>query len=176
MVAKCCPNLETLHLIACAELVISWIKKSDLNDNSSLYNHLIPFKKQTYSLLEVCYRLNTFHLSVYNYSTNQLQMLFMGNSKVLKNLNLSLFVEDDGEFISKFFSKFNFKYLETLDILLPTGTYLPKKEVYTILRNHIFLKEFNLHKCSLTDEDIKDIQHVIQQSKSKVKIYFENKN
>jgi len=75
MVAKCCPNLETLHLNACAELVISWIKKSDLNNKSSLYNHLIPFEKQTYSLLEVCYRLNTFHLTVKHYNTDQLQIL-----------------------------------------------------------------------------------------------------
>jgi len=176
MIAKYCSNIETLDLSGCNDFEISWICKSDLeiHENNSLYNHLIPFKKENYSLIEVCHKLHTLHFSDDNCNKEQLQMLFSGNIKALRNLELSLFDDDHENFITKFFSMFHFKYLEKLSIYLLSGTVLPKKEVYTILRKNIYLKELNLRKCSLTVEDIKDIKDVIEQSKSNVKIYFES--
>jgi len=129
MLAKYCSNIETLNLNRCFDLEISWICKSDLtiHENSSLYNHLIPFEKENYSLLEVCHKLHTLNFSDDNYNEDQLQMLFSGNIKALRNLELSFIECDHENFITKFFSMFHFKYLEKLKVYFLPEADIPKQ-------------------------------------------------
>jgi len=175
LLARCCPDLEELNLQGCQHFKITWIKKSELmaNREHTKFNHLKPFKKENYSLVEVFHRLQTFYFSWNCHVTReQLQMFFRGNENSIRNLKLLFYVQDDDCYITTyFFNTFYFKNLKNLSIIY--NGFLPVADVYAIIRSYPYLNQLDLQGCVLDIQDIEDIEDIIYETKSKINILFQ---